>query len=265
MMSKVLLFVHGAGKTDPDYAVGPLAAITALLGVEPPCVPVYYADVIKLGSSGQFATVLAAGQPPNAMEPFRTTQFKTAFAKQVQSSLNASQLGDQAVSVSALPGLDIAELIAIEVNEVAGYLFNPMFYNQIQSRMYAGLNKAARMGDSVVVVSHSLGSIVAFDCFRALGGRYNVSTFLTLGSPLGILRRLGNRSSDLGSITCDHVGTWLNFYDTTDPVSNALGPFFPQPGYRLRDVFVDISSAPIPAHDYFPNPEVLGEIARALR
>jgi hypothetical protein len=264
-MSKVLLLVHGAGKTDPDYAIEPLAAITLMLGVEPPCVPVYYADVTTLGSLFGIVSVPDAGTPPTALEPPRMTQFKSAFAMQVMTDLHATPNKDQGVAVAVLPGQDIAELIATEVNQIAGYLFNPMVYNQIQSRMYSGLNKAAKLGDSIVVASHSLGTVVAFDGLRALSAHYNVAAFFTLGSPLGILRRLGNRSADLGAITYDHVATWLNFYDTDDPIANALGPDFPMQGYRLRDVFVDVASAPLPAHDYFRNSEVLAEIAKALK
>jgi hypothetical protein len=275
-MTKVLVFVHGAGKTAPDYAVDPLAAIALLLGAEPPSVPVYYADVTRTGSLFGVAALKEKDDPPTLSEPPRMTQFKTAFATQVLSARQAAPAGhqalataelagNQAAAAAGLPGQDIAELISAEVNQIAGYLFNPLLYNQIQSRMYDGLNKATKMGDSIVIASHSLGTVVAFDGLRALAARYRVATFFTLGSPLGILRRLGNRSADLGAIAYDHVGTWLNFYDTTDPISTPLGPDFPLPGYRLRDVFVDVASAPLPAHDYFRNSEVLTEIAKALK
>lgn len=264
-MTKVLVFVHGAGKTDPNYAVQPLAAITLLLGAEPPSVPVYYADITQVTFPVGVASFPGAGLSPGAGDSPQVTQFKLAFAMQVQSDLDALPPGDKTIALTALPGQSLAELIATELNEVAGYLFNPITYNKIQSRMYDGLNRATQLGDSLVVVSHSLGTLVAFDALRALGGQYDVSAFFTLGSPLAKLRRIGSRSADLGAINYDHVNSWLNIYDTTDPVANALGPAFPIPGYRLRDVFVDIASAPIPSHDYFPNGEVLAEIAKAMK
>jgi hypothetical protein len=226
---------------------------------------VYYPDIANLGSPLGVASVSGGGHPPTFEEPPRVRQFKTAYAVQVRSDLNAPKHSDQGVSVTALPGQDIAELIREEIDEIAGYLFNPLIYNKIQSRLYGGLNQAAHMGDAIVVASHSLGTIVAFDGLRALGAKFNVSTFFTLGSPLAKLRLLGNRPADLGEITYDHVGSWQNFYDTSDPIANPLGPAFPLPGYRLRDVFVEVASSPLPAHDYFHNPEVLAEIARALR
>lgn len=262
---QVLVFVHGAGKTDPNYAAEPLAEITRLLGAEPPYVTVYYPDIANLGSPFGGASVSAAGGPSTLDEPPRVRQFKKAYAEQIQSDLNALQHADQAVSVTALPGQDIAELLAEEIDQIAGYLFNPLIYNKIQSRLYGGMNQAAHMGDAIVIASHSLGTIVAFDGLRAIGARFNVSTFFTLGSPLAKLRTLGSRPAGLGEIAYDHVGSWLNFYDTTDPIANPLGPAFPLPGYRLRDVFVEVASSPLPAHDYFHNSEVLAEVARALR
>jgi hypothetical protein len=262
---KALVFVHGAGKTDPNYAIAPLAAITELLGMEPGHVAVYYPDIVNLASPIGVAVLPASPQPPIFEEPQRVREFKEAYAAQVKSDLDALQNKGQAVAVAALPGQDIVELLAYELDEIAGYLFNPLIYNKIQSRLYLGLNQAAQIGDSIVIASHSLGTLVAFDGLRALGRKFNVSTFFTLGSPLAKLRLLGNRSADLGEISYDHVGAWLNFYDTSDPIANPLGPSFPLPGYRLRDVFVDVASAPLPAHDYFNNPEVLAEIARALR
>lgn len=262
---KVLLFVHGAGKTNPDYAAEPLAAISKLLGTEPPHVAVYYPDISYSGSPFGAAAVPESMHSSHLEEPPRVKKFKTAYAELIQSNLYATRGADQAVSATDLPGQDIAELIAAEVREIAGYLFNPLVYNKIQSRFYGGLIKASQMGDKIVLAGHSLGSVVSFDGLRAMGSRFVISTFITLGCPLSKLRILGNRPADLEEITYEHVGEWLNFFDTTDPIAGPLGPSFPLPGYRLRDVFVDVAASPLPAHDYFRNPEVLEEIARALK
>ncbi len=131
--------------------------------------------------------------------------------------------------------------------------------------MCDGLEKAAQLGNPLVIASHSLGTVIAFDALRTVGNRYNVSTFFTLGSPLAKLRRLGNRTADLGYIIRTQVQEWQNWYDTTDLVSNPIGPAFPQPGYRLRDVFVNNAPFLPASHDYFGNREVLAAIADALR
>jgi hypothetical protein len=264
-MNKVLVFVHGAGKQGRDYAVDPLAAVTLLLGAEPPCVPVYYGDIGNVGSPAGAESISDAAMPPGAAEPNTVTQFKMAFVQEVQSNFTALRAGGDTVSTTTVPWQSLADLIATEAEQIAGYLFNPEVYRKIQVRMIDGLNSAAQMGDSTVIASHSLGTLVAFDALRAEGEHYHISTFFTLGCSLAKLRRLGVRSAHLGAITYVNVSQWLNFYDTTDLIADPLGPAFPLPGYRLRDVYVNIAAAPLPSHDYFPNSEVLAEIARAMQ
>lgn len=264
-MNKVLLFVHGAGKYKPDYAVDPLAAVTLLLGAEPPCVPVYYGDIGNVGSLVETTSTPETATSPGAAEPDTVTQFKMAFVQEVQAKFTALRAGGDSVSTTTVPWQSLAELVATEAEQISGYLFKSELYHKIQARMIDGLNQAAQMGESTVIASHSLGTLVAFDALRTEAENYHVSTFFTLGCSLAKLRRLGVRSAHLGAITYDNVNQWLNVYDTTDLIADPLGPAFPLPGYRLRDVFANIATAPLPSHDYFPNPEVLSEIAKAMR
>lgn len=81
----------------------------------------------------------------------------------------------------------------------------------------------------VVIVSHSLGTVVAFNLLRELAGagvNVKVPLFATLGSPLAIteVKRHVGGSFAIPSI----VGRWLNFYDKGDPVTlgRPLGPNF---------------------------------------
>ncbi len=293
-MPKVLVIVHGAGKQLPNYADDLVAQIALLLGEEPQAVPVYYADICNIGSPLEVGAE-ASGEPappPPEPEPPQVTQFKAAFMMEVQADVDARRAQDRAaggtpsagpdsaagngsvspaasdaavVAASAFSPQFLADLLATEVNEIARYLFEADTYVKIQARMCDGLEAANQLGDSLVVASHSLGSVVAFDALRAIANHYNVATFYTLGSPLAKLRRLGNRTADLGALSRPHVLSWENWYDTTDPVSNVLGPSFPAKGYRLRDVFVDNGPALPSSHDYFGSAEVLAAIAEALR
>ncbi len=280
LMSNVVVFVHGAGKQMSNYYKEPLAAITKILGAEPPAVPVYYADITNIGSPVGIAATPAKKSSRGKKSTTRrrkprassttvpdspqVTQFKMAFAMQVQADLNALPPSERTTALFSIPGQMIAELLATDLSEIARYLFNSDTFNKIQKRMREGLDQAAKQGDSIVIASHSLGTVVAFDALHAVASEYKIDRFYTLGSPLAKLRRLGLRAPDLGTIP-QCVNEWLNLYDTTDAVANALGPAFPLPGYRLRDIFVDVAQAPIPSHDYFGNPETLKEIASALQ
>lgn len=266
---KVIVFVHGAGKQSSTYYKEPLAALTTLLGNEPPAVSVWFSDIANVGSPvrtrgrGRGHQRPRAPVKPASLDTEEVATFKTAFAMLVQSDMNSLPQYERHTAVFGMPAQFLAEIIATDLNQVASYLFSSKIYNAIQTRMLDGLNKAMGMGDELVIASHSLGSVVAFDALRQVSAGHNVSTFFTLGSPLSKLRRLSIRTADLGAIP-DMVGEWLNLYDTTDPVANALGPVFPSNQFRLRDVFVDVDNDPIHSHDYFGNPESLAELAAAM-
>ena len=258
-MSKVIVFVHGAGKYKKNWHKEPLAALTALLGAEPPSVGVWYADI----ANASVAVGTAARKKKSRLDGDEVNHFKAAFAMLVQSDFNALPQYDRHNIAFTMPAQFLAEIIATDLTQVAGYLFDSKTFNAIQTRMRDGLNHALGMGDEVVIASHSLGSVVAFDCLKETAVNSNVSTFFTLGSPLSKLRRLNIRTADLGA-SPGNVGEWLNLYDSTDPIANALGPIFPSRPFRLRDVFVDVEADPIRSHDYFRNEETLTELAGAL-
>jgi len=278
-MSKVIVFVHGAGKFKKTFYKEPLAALTALLGMEPPAVGVWYSDIASVGAplsvaamrgkkSSRGAAARRARQTKKrraapALDGEEAANFKAAFAMLVQSDFNALPQYERHNIAFTLPAQFLAQVIATDLTQVAGYLFDSRTFNAMQTRMRDGLNQALGMGDEIVIASHSLGSLVAFDCLRETAANSNVASFFTLGSPLSKLRRLNLRTGDLGEIP-GNVGEWLNLYDTTDPVANALGPVFPSRPFRLRDVFVDVNSDPIRSHDYFTNQETLTELAAAL-
>jgi hypothetical protein len=254
-MSKVIVFVHGAGKYKKNYYRETLAGLTELLGTEPAAVGVWYADL--------FNDSAARRKKETRLDGEEVANFKAAFAMLVQSDFNALPHHERHNAAFIMPAQFLAELIASDLNQVAEYLFASKTYNAVQTRMRDGLNKALGMGEEIVIASHSLGSVVAFDCLRESAPNSNLSTFLTLGSPLSKLRRLSIRTGDLGAIP-GNVGEWLNLYDTTDPMANALGPIFPSRPFRLRDVFVDVETDPIRSHDYFHNEETLAELAAAM-
>lgn len=277
-MSKVIVFVHGAGKHKKDYYKETLAGLTTLLGAEPASVGVWYSDIANGESNGGAAKrrkSAGAGSSHPARKPNRrhdtksaldgeeVANFKAAFSMLVHSDFNALPHHERHNAAFIMPAQFLAEMIASDLIQVAEYLFSSKTYNAIQTRMRDGLNHALGLGDELVIASHSLGSVVAFDCLHETAAHSNVSTFFTLGSPLSKLRRLNIRTNDLGAIP-GSIGEWLNLYDTTDPIANALGPMFPSRPFRLRDVFVDVETDPIRSHDYFHNQETLAELAAAM-
>lgn len=250
-MKRVMVNVHGAGKQMSNFYAEGLKALTRLLGAEPAMRPCWYADLSNIGSA-----VFGVGEdlPPEADE------FRTALRQEIREQKKAVEAGQEA----EFGLIDAAAAIAADlVADVTRYVFDPDLASAIQARLHDVLAKASVEADDIVLVSHSLGTVVAFDALHDAASRYKVSKFFTMGSPLLKLVHLRRRSSDLGQISPATVPLWRNLYDTTDPVADAIGPGFP--GYPIQDVFIQVADAPVPSHDYWRNPQVLAMLAETMK
>lgn len=104
--------------------------------------------------------------------------------------------------------------IALATRDVYRYLTN----EAIRRRLHRGIEKAMEPGVPTVLVSHSLGTVVAYDLLHAAGvdRGWDVPLFITLGSPLGI-ERIRQRIAPIGHPPC--VGAWRNAMDPRDVVA----------------------------------------------
>jgi hypothetical protein len=111
--------------------------------------------------------------------------------------------------------------IALATRDVYQYLRNP----GIRDRIEAGVRMAMQPGVPTVVVSHSLGTVVAYNLLRREGGpqRWQVPLFVTLGSPLAV-KAIRSALAPLEHPGC--AGHWFNAMDERDVV--ALYPLTPQ-------------------------------------
>jgi hypothetical protein len=73
-----------------------------------------------------------------------------------------------------------------------------------------------------VVVSHSMGTVIAYDCLKRLSGCAPVDGLITIGSPLGldeVQDKLQPGWSSADGFPHERLeGRWFNFYDRLDPV-----------------------------------------------
>lgn len=104
--------------------------------------------------------------------------------------------------------------IALATRDVYRYLED----GEIRATIESGVRGAIRADVPTVVVSHSLGTVVAYNLLRREGRQngWNIPLFVTLGSPLGVdamRRKLApNRHPEC-------VGRWFNAYDPRDVVA----------------------------------------------
>lgn len=76
-------------------------------------------------------------------------------------------------------------------------------------------------GSRVVILAHSLGSVVAADVIKKLPEGLYVPALVTIGSPLGAIAEF--RSRELDEFPFDRLGAWVNVFDPRDPVTGGRG------------------------------------------
>lgn len=127
--------------------------------------------------------------------------------------------------------------------------------------IYQCVLEAIPPGADVVIIAHSLGSVVAADLLYHLPLGSRLRMLITLGSPLGLkpLQEHLNRRSH--RFPYEVTGPWINIVGTRDAVTGfrGLSRYFPE----ALDVFVDTGTQPRSAHaasTYLDHPTV----ARAI-
>ncbi|AZM52415.1 hypothetical protein DMA15_07190 [Streptomyces sp. WAC 01529] len=147
-------------------------------------------------------------------------------------------------------------LIAAYLRDVAVYL------TRARAQVLSHVREQLPPEGPVVLVSHSLGTVVARDLLGDAGLRARTRLWVTAGSPLGIDAVRKN----LGHTTyADNPGVeWLSAYDVNDIV--ALGhPLRRKWGPPLRDVEVENGEEPHSIERYLAHPEVAGPIGTASK
>lgn len=160
-----------------------------------------------------------------------------------------------------VPGASGAS-IALITNDVYQYLTS----GGIRDIIETGVRNAMTSDQPTVVVSHSLGTVVAYQLLRREGAaaRWSVPTFITLGSPLGV-NRIKKELRPISRPQC--IGDWFNAIDERDVV--ALYPLddanFPvDPSIRNKTDVMNDTENHHGISGYLSDPEVAKTIYDAL-
>jgi hypothetical protein len=144
---------------------------------------------------------------------------------------------------------------------------------EIRGRFVQALKAAAGHGPPHVVVSHSMGTVIAYDCLKRVPDCPRVDALVTLGSPLGIDevqdKLQPGWTRDDGFPRPKVGGDWVNIFDRLDVVA-ALDPALAN-DYRAGgdQVVRDIEEPNYGAwrhslRKYFEGPKLRGELRRLL-
>ena len=147
-----------------------------------------------------------------------------------------------------LPWFIKRRLMKILLRDVHHYLFDAEFsprpgikhriQHDIRERAVEVMRRGAEQPGPHVIIAHSLGTVIAYDCLKRVEDSPTVDALITVGSPLGIdeiqdrLRPQWTRASGFPS---ERVRLrWVNVYDRLDPVAG-LDPVLGN-DYRHRDI-----------------------------
>jgi hypothetical protein len=197
---------------------------------------------------------------PELSLPNPETDREAAFLRNFEAKLSAQAVLSTPVAalgpVSSMPGSDQLEIaswlpdrvkqsiIRKAAMEAFYFLFDKeyvrsdgarfMVRRELRQRLLAELAALQALGEKLVIVSHSMGTMVAYDVLRNCPECPHVDTLITLGSPLGIQEvqdeLVAGGAVDFPSERLSH---WINVYDPLDPVCGA-DPVLAN-DYRSRD------------------------------
>ena len=120
------------------------------------------------------------------------------------------------------------------LRDVHHYLFNTkhrarpdgpevFVQDEIRARMIQALEEGANKPGPHIIVSHSMGTVVSYDCLQRVAECPAVDGLMTVGSPLGLdevqdkLRPEYSRED--GFPVSKLSGRWVNVFDRLDPVA----------------------------------------------
>jgi hypothetical protein len=143
-----------------------------------------------------------------------------------------------------LPWFIKRRLMKIFLRDVHHYLFDIEFeprpgekhkiQTEIRSRTIEKLREGEAAGGKHIVVAHSLGTVIAYDCLKRVGDCPAVDGLLTIGSPLGLSEvqdKLEPEYSKNDGFPDKLEGGWVNVFDPLDPVAG----FDPRLADEYRD------------------------------
>jgi hypothetical protein len=162
----------------------------------------------------------------------------------------------------------LEQLIESKANDLFRYHSDPRLRGLIRKRLAARLAKAKRNGRPVLLIAHSMGSIIAYDVLRQ-NRELMVSHFVTIGSPLGLGEVKAASAREFGDPRIpDGVAAWSNLADPRDRIAaldlRLASDYGPGPQCRriqdmaVRNLYVGPSGRPNPhkVYGYLRTPEM---------
>ena len=150
----------------------------------------------------------------------------------------AALQGDPADATRAIPLPGFVERFLMKrlVRDAHHYLYGSEFTprpgetfnvrDELRKRFTEAVDRGSKKPGPHVVVSHSMGTMIAYDCLKHVTGCCKVDALVTLGTPLGVSEVQDGFGKSWKKATAYPGSTlgvdrWVNFYDKLDVVCAA--------------------------------------------
>ncbi|NMO02343.1 hypothetical protein HH308_14080 [Gordonia sp. TBRC 11910] len=232
-MGATVVFLHGVGdgNVGKDWLRGLNRSLTDLnhppIAEREVCAPVY-ASLLK--TTGEFAARDDA--PTKTYSPRDERESRRKFQiRQARAAKLIAELADPRVTVDTrliASATNYAKAVGVATDVIAAvsnYLKNPKLQNAVLGHI---INQLPTSGD-IILIGHSLGSVIAIDLIDQLPLSLHVKRFITIGSPAGAPALSKHKTRILPDIPYTRVDDWTNLMYHYDIVSmgRGLGATFP--------------------------------------
>ncbi|MDH2518592.1 esterase/lipase family protein [Acinetobacter baumannii] len=198
--------------------------------------------IINIDDCNKVIGELQLPQPTTPREVRFLSELQLKFNSQILIKKNIKLDSQPSKALNAtIPGqLEIASWLPKEVKEFVirkaaieayYYLFNKDYKRsdgvsfevrkEIRNRFLSDLKRANEIAEKIVIVSHSMGTMIAYDVLRNVEECPFVDSLITLGSPLGIKEiqdELRSSEVKLVDFPSAKLMNWINVYDPLDPI-----------------------------------------------
>lgn len=112
---------------------------------------------------------------------------------------------------------------------------------ELKDRLIKDLKKAQENAEKIIIVSHSMGTMIAYDVLRNIADCPYVDTLFTLGSPLGIKEIQDElRAGEKVDFPSSKLNQWVNVFDPLDPICGVdpklANDYLSTEGKKIRDI-----------------------------
>ena len=258
-----LVFIHGiANKPEPDELLAIWRRVLGRSEGDDPGVNlgskginsslIYWADVMygapdpNTSRHESIAQDASEGMPADIESEWRAGldgASEVAWSQAFQTSYGIDSNVEDPTEFEEVPGGPLERIplpwaikrpfMKLMVRDTHHYLFNKVssprdgvtfkVRDEIRQRFVTVLKEAAKDGGPLVVVAHSQGTIVTYDCLKNVAECPEIDGLITAGSPLGLDevqdKLTPGYSRDDGFPSATLKGPWHNIYDPLDVVS----------------------------------------------